>query len=157
MIFTMRNSIFGFAMVQKQGISHRKRFKCLIESREHEGDGFFYHDKREFLICNGKKCKRSYFLAMRNVVLRVFMVNYAQGVCVHIFVIPEGCVFSRVKITSQIRLGVRSLPSVLVVLGGSLTKRCDMQKIARRHLRAGFVLCTAPTLRRRRSDVDAFT
>ncbi len=78
-IFTMRNLIFGFAMVQNRRIGHKKRIICLVELREHKGDGFFYHDKREFRICNGKKCKRSNFLAMRKVNFRIFMVKLCQG------------------------------------------------------------------------------
>ena len=79
-IFTMRNLIFGFAMVQNRRIGHKKRIICLVELREHEGDGFFYHDKRDFRVCHGKICGRFDFLTMRKVVLKSFMVKNKENV-----------------------------------------------------------------------------
>ena len=66
-------------MVQKQGIGYDKWFIFLVGSHEHSGDGFFYHDKREFRICNGKKCKRIIFLTMRKIFLWIFRVKLCQG------------------------------------------------------------------------------
>jgi len=58
-IFTMRNLIFKFAMVQKRGISHKKWFKGLNELRKHRGDGFFYHEKSIFTNFHGKTMPRA--------------------------------------------------------------------------------------------------
>lgn len=46
-IFTMRNSIFEFLMVKKREIGYEKWFRGSTELREMEGDGFFYHDRKE--------------------------------------------------------------------------------------------------------------